>query len=112
MKTKQIFSLFHLSLQLVQPEFPCTAQLSHLIPPRNHGNWTGEYPDTETKLGWPDYFESLLLKYDVDLVLAGHVHHYERSWPVWERNNTVQSYDDVTKPIHVTCGHAGKGLYK
>eukprot|EP00116_Pleurobrachia_bachei_P008433 sb/3468695/ len=102
MKTNHFFLFFfHLNL--------------HLSSSWNHGNWTGSITyqdDYEIKLGWPDYFESLLLKYNVDLVLAGHVHHYERSWPVWERNNTVQSYSDVTKPVHITCGHAGKNLYK
>ncbi|XP_063676669.1 uncharacterized protein LOC134812966 isoform X3 [Bolinopsis microptera] len=85
---------------------------------KNHGNWTGtnayENPDgyKPYHLGWPDHFEDLILENKVDLVLAGHVHHYERSWPVRDRNDTVQSYNKVDRPIHITCGHGGKGLYR
>ena len=81
----------------------------------NHGNWTGsnnwDDPETPKFMGWPEDYESLLIKHDVDLVLCGHVHHYERTWPVKDRDDVTQSYDDVTKPVHITCGHGGKDLY-
>jgi hypothetical protein len=85
---------------------------------RNHGNWTGannytydDWPEMATYEGWPDDYEALLLKHKVDLVLSGHVHHYERTWPVRNRNQVTKSYENVASPIHITCGHGGKGLY-
>ena len=83
-----------------------------------HGNWSGannwvrEDWEMPTYEGWPDDYEALLIKHDVDLVLTGHVHHYERTWPVKNRDDVTQSYDDVTKPVHITCGHGGKNLYR
>ena len=88
----------------------------------NHGNWTGTNNYTyntgtedewvlPTYEGWPDHYESLLLKHKVDLVLSGHVHHYERTWPIRHRDEFTKSYDDVTSPVHITCGHGGKSLY-
>ena len=86
---------------------------------KNHGNWTGtnNYPfkfkiELPTYEGWPDNFENLLLKHRVDLVLTGHVHHYERTWPVKNRDEVSQSYVNVSWPIHITCGHGGSGLYR
>ena len=94
----------------------------------NHGNWTGEStytydarPDIVLPKfkGWDGHYEDLLVKYKVDFVLTGHVHHYERTFPVkrvvkedGERvAETTRSYDKVKDPVHITCGHAGVGLY-
>jgi len=54
------------------------------------------------------------MKYDVDFVLAGHVHQYERSWPVKnrDRQTVYKTYKDTPAPVHITCGHGGKDLYK
>lgn len=85
---------------------------------KNHGNWTGtnDYPWIKIELptyeGWPDNFEALILKHRVDLVLTGHVHNYERTWPVKNRDEVSQSYENVSSPIHITCGHGGSGLYR
>ena len=122
----------------------------------NHGNWTGEstykydaapHIILPTYSGWGNgHYEDLIVKYRVDFVLTGHVHHYERTYPVkrvkkdaveaerkkreveeeagyrkkrdtaeddgeeWVAMST-KSYEDVRDPIHITCGHAGKGLY-
>ena len=68
-----------------------------MVTVRNHGNWTGtndyfiQDGHRPNHLGWPDHFEDLILENKVDLVLTGHVHHYERSWPVRNREDTVQS---------------------
>eukprot|EP00041_Stephanoeca_diplocostata_P033965 m.1138002 g.1138002 ORF g.1138002 m.1138002 type:complete len:498 (-) comp24437_c1_seq17:68-1561(-) len=69
-----------------------------------------------------DGFAALLLKYRVDLVLNGHVHSYERTWPVKgdyneSDNATVQHgdgislelYIDPVYPVHVIAGTAGNG---
>ena len=51
--------------------------------------------------------ESLLLQYGVDLVFAGHTHHYERTWPVREGLATQRDYVDARGPVHVQTGIAG-----
>jgi len=84
-----------------------------------HGNWTGtntpQYsgpPDLPPFEGWREYYETLLVEHGVDLVLNGHVHHYERTWPIRNRVETVKSYQNVKYPVHITCGHGGQSLYK
>lgn len=56
------------------------------------------------------HIEPLLLENQVDLVLWGHVHMYERTWPV-ANNVTVQTnYINPKAPVHVTVGTAGAML--
>lgn len=52
--------------------------------------------------------EPLLQAHGVDLALFGHLHNYERTWPV-ANNGTVEqrSYDAPTAPVHVVIGGAG-----
>eukprot|EP01104_Vermistella_antarctica_P006901 TRINITY_DN17600_c0_g1_i1.p1 TRINITY_DN17600_c0_g1~~TRINITY_DN17600_c0_g1_i1.p1 ORF type:complete len:436 (+),score=22.24 TRINITY_DN17600_c0_g1_i1:69-1376(+) len=54
--------------------------------------------------------EPLMAQYSVDIYLCGHVHSYERTYPVL--NGTVQSYNynNPGAPVHVTVGTAGAGL--
>ena len=47
--------------------------------------------------------EDLMHDYKVDLILAGHVHAYERSYPVY--HNQVVGPEDGT--VYVTCGDGG-----
>ena len=63
---------------------------------RKHKIWKGRdfnvssrYPNPEIK-GWPHDYNDLLIKHSVDLVLNGHVHHYERTWPVKDINTTLE----------------------
>jgi len=51
--------------------------------------------------------EPLLKKYKVDLMLAGHLHNYERSWPVFGGNVTAKSYVDPQATTHIIIGGAG-----
>lgn len=51
-------------------------------------------------------FEDLFYKYGVDLYLNGHVHGYERSWPVYQ-SKEVRSYVQPDRPIHILSGSAG-----
>jgi len=52
-------------------------------------------------------FEPIFKKYGVDLFLNGHVHCYEREYPVYD--STVSSYSYINSPdtIHLTSGAAG-----
>ena len=61
------------------------------------------------------HLEPLLVQYGVDLVITGHDHVYERSFPV--ANGVVQSFDqqsycDIGAPIHVVSGGGGAHLYQ
>jgi hypothetical protein len=48
-----------------------------------------------------DAFEDILHEYQVDIFLVGHVHSYERTYPVY-RNKVVQH-----STIHIVAGGAG-----
>ena len=52
--------------------------------------------------------EPLLLKYKVDLALFGHLHNYERTYPI-SGNGQVETegYRNVDSPVHVVIGGAG-----
>ncbi|KAE8648459.1 nucleotide pyrophosphatase/phosphodiesterase-like [Cucumis sativus] len=65
-----------------------------------------------------DEVEPLLLQYQVDLALFGHVHNYERTCSVFEDNckampfkdsNGIDTYDhnNYTAPVHAIIGMAG-----
>ena len=57
-------------------------------------------------------FEPLFYKYKVDIIFSGHVHHYERHYPIYN-NSFESSYINPTYPIYITSGAAGsiEGLY-
>ena len=62
--------------------------------------------------------EEIFYKNSVDLVLAAHVHHYERQAPIY-RNLTMPSekndthfYLNPTAPIHIISGNAGNHLQR
>ncbi|CAH0474036.1 unnamed protein product [Peronospora belbahrii] len=59
-------------------------------------------------------FEKLLIKYEVDLVLVGHVHSYERHYPTADNivymdgvSKDGRTYTNPCAPVHVVTGHAG-----
>ena len=53
-----------------------------------HKHWKGRQFNTSSRyvnpeiIGWTDNYPTLLVEQNVDLVLMGHVHHYERTWPM------------------------------
>jgi len=51
--------------------------------------------------------EPLLKEAGVDLFLAGHLHNYERSWPVFNGTVTAKSYSNPTATVHAVVGMAG-----
>lgn len=53
------------------------------------------------------HVESILKDAGVDLFLAGHLHNYERTWPVFNGEVTAQSYTDPKAPVHLVIGMAG-----
>ncbi len=60
--------------------------------------------------------EPLFVEYGVDILIWGHDHFYERTWPVID--STVQdrgedglSFTSDAAPIHIIAGTAGRGSY-
>ena len=68
-----------------------------------------------------DVYPSLFEKYGVDLVITGHNHNYQRTYPLHsdpeESNNpeikvkSINNYENPGAPIYVTVGTAGGDLY-
>jgi len=53
-------------------------------------------------------FEAFFNKYNVDLVLAGHVHYYERMWPIAPGGIVTQTnYSQPSAPVYIVNGIAG-----
>jgi hypothetical protein len=51
-------------------------------------------------------FEAIFMEYNVDLLLNGHVHSYERNYPAF--NNTKTSdYENPKSPFNIVIGNAG-----
>jgi len=76
----------------------------------------GHRPLYSTKsLDWPLFisitlraaFEPLFLKYNVDLYMSGHVHAYERQYPVCNGALQQSNYVNPTCPVHIVNGAAG-----
>lgn len=51
--------------------------------------------------------EPLLIKYRVDIAFYGHVHAFERTWPVANSVTQQKSYVNAKAPIHLIAGTAG-----
>lgn len=58
------------------------------------------YADTQT-IQMRQSMEDLFYQYNVNIVFNGHVHDYERTYPVY-RNKT-----DIYAPVYITVGNAG-----
>jgi len=54
-----------------------------------------------------DTFEALFVKYNVDLYICGHVHAYERMWPVYDSKRQQKNYTDPKVPVYLIAGNAG-----
>lgn len=54
-----------------------------------------------------DVFEPLLYEFNVDLVLSGHVHAYQRNAPVYKNKADPAGLDNPTSPWYITNGAAG-----
>lgn len=54
-----------------------------------------------------DAFENLLVKYNVDLVLASHIHYYERDQPIKNGTADPNGLNNPTSPWYIVNGAAG-----
>ncbi|KAK9319470.1 Metallo-dependent phosphatase-like protein [Lipomyces orientalis] len=54
-----------------------------------------------------DAFESVMVKYNVDVVWAGHVHFYERDTPIANGVPDPKGLNNPTSPWYITSGAAG-----
>ncbi|RCH96017.1 hypothetical protein CU097_011539 [Rhizopus azygosporus] len=52
--------------------------------------------------------EDILLKYNVDIFLSGHVHNYERTYPVAHGKVTSKSYHNAPSFFQLIIGNAGQ----
>jgi len=52
-------------------------------------------------------FEEMFFAYGVDLVISGHMHSYERLYPVYRGKATSFDYNNPRSPAHVITGAAG-----
>ncbi|KAL8570121.1 hypothetical protein ACOMHN_033800 [Nucella lapillus] len=53
------------------------------------------------------YIEDLLYETHVDVVIMGHIHHYERSYPVYKGKTAQKHYFNPPAPVHIVNGGAG-----
>jgi acid phosphatase type 7 len=51
--------------------------------------------------------ESMFYQQHVNLVLTGHVHSYERTYPVWNDTATQFTYDAPAAPVYILQGGSG-----
>lgn len=62
---------------------------------------TGRAADVQT------FFEPIMKQYEVDLYIAGHVHAYARTFPVYNNTVTSTSFSDPPSTVHIVAGGAG-----
>jgi len=48
--------------------------------------------------------EQLIMEAGVDIMIIGHTHHYERTYPVYKDKVIQQNYDNPRGPVHVLTG--------
>ena len=53
-------------------------------------------------------FEPLFQKYNVDFFFTGHVHNYQRNYPVYNNLVTSKDYNNYASTIHIISGAAGQ----
>lgn len=68
---------------------------------------SGSYAPKDDSAKLQTAVEGLLHKYQVDLFLAGHVHAYERHYPVYDSTNIETSYVDPENTVYIVSGNAG-----
>ena len=75
---------------------------------------SNSYHGSEVELR--DALEDLYVEHEVDLVIAGHDHFYERTWPVSSESVMNKGMDNRFAqghgPIHLVIGIAGRSAYE
>jgi len=51
--------------------------------------------------------EKLFLQNKVDIFVVGHVHSYERTWPMYSNKAVSNNYNNPTAPVYLIVGCAG-----
>ncbi|CAO3653658.1 unnamed protein product [Mucor hiemalis] len=70
---------------------------------------SGNSSDCTTKAATiKDSIEDILLKYKVDIYMSGHVHNYERTYPVYKNKQTATSYHNAPSLFQIVIGNAGQ----
>merc|ERR1712046_120471 len=72
---------------------------------------SGEEPSCQTLGEWhlevSSKLEPLLLKHNVDIYNAGHIHNYERTWPMKNGKACQKSYENPSCPVYIVEGNGG-----
>ncbi|KAI8645371.1 Metallo-dependent phosphatase-like protein [Parasitella parasitica] len=63
--------------------------------------------DPNTNLNWGG-LEDIMLKHKVDVYMSGHVHNYERTYPVSKGNLITKSYHNAPSFFQIVIGNAGQ----
>ncbi|CEP17620.1 hypothetical protein [Parasitella parasitica] len=63
--------------------------------------------DPSTNLNWGG-LEDIMLKHKVDIYMSGHVHNYERTYPVSKGNLITKSYHNAPSFFQIVIGNAGQ----
>ncbi|KAL7925999.1 Metallo-dependent phosphatase-like protein [Trichoderma austrokoningii] len=74
-----------------------------------HRPWYLSSANVTSTVCWSckDVFEPLFIKYDVDLVLSGHSHTYERQAPIADGKIDPKELNNPSSPWYITNGAAG-----
>ncbi len=67
------------------------------------------HPDwpPQTDFFMRESFEHLFHRYNVDLYVSGHIHAYERMWPMLKEKVTTKDYLNPLSTIYMVAGMAG-----
>jgi len=66
----------------------------------------GEYCTIDAPLVQEE-LEEIFMTYGVDMYISGHIHAYERLWPVYKGRVMAYHYNDPAAPFQVTTGTGG-----
>ncbi|KAK3579398.1 hypothetical protein CHS0354_029706 [Potamilus streckersoni] len=53
------------------------------------------------------HLEDLFYTQGVDLIISGHQHYYERTWPTYKSHALSYNYKEPAGPVHITLGSLG-----
>jgi len=68
----------------------------------HHPMYQGDFVDID----FQNAMEELFNKYAVDIYFSGHIHSYERTWPVY-KSQVEKTYDNPSGTTYIMVGNAG-----